>query len=98
MALAVNQREEDMQDIPPFHVPLTDYPPLMPYVTDTARPQQSIPVYYFHSFEQPFCNDPACQCHWKQQEVRRLLASIIQGELTLKEAANLIDAENEGER
>ena len=86
-----------MQGSTPFHLPLTDYPLLSPLVTDTAFPQQSIPVYYFHSFEQPFCTNPKCQCHWKQQEVRRLLASIIQGELTLKEAAKLIDAEREGE-
>ncbi len=86
-----------MQDIPPFSVPLTDYPPLLPHVTDTATPRTPIPLYYFHSFEQPFCNDPTCQCHWKQQEVRRLLASIIQGELTLKEAAKLIE-EREGEQ
>jgi len=86
-----------MQDIPPFSVPLTDYPPLLSHVTDTATPRTPIPLYYFHSFEQPFCNDPTRQCHWKQQEVRRLLARTLQGELTLREAAKLVE-EREGEQ
>ena len=82
-----------MQGSTPFHLPLTEYPLLTPLVTDTAYPQQSIPVYYFHSFEHPFCKDTNCKCHWKQQEVARLLGSILEGELSLREAANLIDAE-----
>ena len=88
-----------MQGSTPFHLPLTEYPLLPPRVTDTAHPQQSIPVYYVHSLEQPFCKDATCQCHWKQQEVLRLLGSILEGELSLREAANLIDEERgEGER
>ena len=87
-----------MQGNTPFRLPLTEYPLLSPAVTDTAHPEKPIPVYYFHSFEQPFCRDPTCTCHWKQQEVRRLLGSILEGELSLKEAADLIDEEIEGEQ
>ena len=82
-----------MQGVPPFHVPLADYPPLVSLVTDTVHPLQSIPVYYIHSLQSPFCRDTQCRCHWKQHEVRRLLGSIIEGELTFREAANLIDEE-----
>src|SRR5437764_7064660 len=87
MALPVNQREEAMQGSTPFHFPLTEYPLLSPQVSDTARPVQTIPVYYFHSFEQPFCHDATCQCHSRQQEVKRLLTNILEGNLTLIEAA-----------
>ncbi|MEO8954419.1 MAG: hypothetical protein ABI396_19215 [Ktedonobacteraceae bacterium] len=81
----------------PFDLLLTEYPPLAPLVTDTSRPQQRIPVYYFHSVQQPYCSNPTCQCHWMQQEVRRLLGHIIDGIYTLREAADLInDTGNEG--
>src|SRR6266581_2721356 len=82
-----------MQGSTPFHLPLTEYPLLSPLVTDTTRPVQTIPVYYFHSLEQPFCRDATCQCHSRQQEVKRLLGNVLEGNLTLREAANLIDEE-----
>ncbi len=85
-----------MQGSTPFHFPLTEYPLLSPLVTDTARPVQTIPVYYFHSLEQPFCHNTTCQCHSRQQEVKRLLGNILEGNLTLREAANLIDIDEEG--
>src|SRR5260221_13833456 len=82
----------------PFDLPLTEYPHLAPLVTDTARPQQRIPVYYFHSFDQPYCSNILCRCHSLQQEGRYLLRNIVDGILTLKEAANLIDdTKREGE-
>ena len=77
----------------PFSIPLTEYPLLSPLITDTASPVQTIPVYYFHSLEQPFCRDATCQCHSRQQEVARLLGSVLEGSLTLREAANFIDEE-----
>jgi len=52
-----------------------------------------IPVYYFHSFEQPFCHDTTCPCHSRQQEVKRLLGNVLEGIVTLREAANFIDEE-----
>ena len=80
-----------MQGSTPFDLPLSEYPKLKPSVTDTASPEQRIPIYYFHSFEQPYCPDPACRCHWMQQEVKNLLRNIVEGIYTLREAANLID-------
>ena len=75
----------------PFDLPLTEYPRLAPLVTDTASPQQRIPVYYIHSLSQPFCPNPACRCHRQQQEIQRLLSHIVDGIMTLREAADLID-------
>jgi len=82
---------------PPFDLPLSDFPKLKPTVTDTASPQQRIPVYYIHSLNQPFCPDPACKCHRQQQEVKKLLHSIVDGILTLREAADLIDDDTQRE-
>ena len=80
----------------PFHLyQLTDMPRLAPQATDTARPNLPIPIYFFHSLEQPFCKNPGCKCHWQQREVMRLLGNIVEGNLTLKEAARLLDDVNE---
>jgi hypothetical protein len=76
----------------PFHrLQLTDIPPLAPTVTDTANPYTPIPVYFFHSLEEPFCRDHTCKCHWQQQQIKRLLENIVEGEMTLKQAADFID-------
>ena len=86
-----------MQDYP-FDLPLSEYPKLAPLVTDTASPRQRIPVYYIHSLSQPYCPNPTCKCHWMQQEVRKLLGTIVEGLYTLREAADLIDEKkSEGE-
>ena len=82
----------------PFDLPLTEYPRLLPLVTDTARPRQRIPVYYIHSLSQPYCSNVLCRCHSLQQEIKHLLRNIVDGILTLKEAADLIDdKKKEGE-
>ena len=87
-----------MQGSTPFHrMQLTEMPGLAPQATDTASPNLPVPIYFFHSLEQPFCRNPRCKCHWQQREVMRLLGSIVEGEITLKEAANLFDDVN-GER
>lgn len=87
-----------MQQGTPFgRYQLTDLPKLTQRATDTASPNSPVPIYFFHSFEQPFCKNLACKCHWLQREVRRLLGSIVEGEMTLREAANLLDDLN-GER
>src|SRR5260370_13377802 len=83
-----------MQGSTPFRLPLTEYPLLSPPVTDTATPVQAIPVYYFHSVEQPFCRDTTCKCHWKQREVKRLLGSILDGEVSLRETSDLLRVEH----
>ena len=80
----------------PFHLmQLTEIPHLMPQATDTATPTLPVPVYFFHSLEAPFCKNSPCKCQWQQQEVQRLLGSIVEGIMTLKEAANFLDEVNE---
>lgn len=88
-----------MQGNTPFHLlQLTDMPSLTPQATDTASPNIPIPIYFIHSLEKPFCNTPLYKCHWQQREVRRLLGSIAEGEMTLKEAADFIDDMNSERR
>ena len=87
-----------MQGSTPFHLmQLTDMPTLMPRATDTASPNLPIPIYFIHSLEEPFCTSPDCKCQWQQREVMRLLGSIVEGEMTLKEAVDFLDDVN-GER
>jgi len=87
-----------MQGSTPFHLyQLTDMPRLAPQATDTASPHLPIPIYFIHSLERPFCKTPGCKCQWQQQEIRRLLGHIVEGEMTLREAANFLDDVN-GER
>jgi hypothetical protein len=87
-----------MQGSTPFHLlQLTDIPHLAPMVTDTASPHTPIPMYFIHSLDQPFCRDHTCKCHWQQQQVKRLLENIVEGDMTLRQAADFIDDVN-GER
>jgi hypothetical protein len=75
---------------PPFE--LTEYPLQEANVTDTARPRVSIiPIYYIHSFEQPFCADTSCPCQRRKQEAVRMLVKIIEGYVELEQAATLMD-------
>jgi hypothetical protein len=82
----------------PFELPLTEYPRLAPLMTDTASPRQRIPVYYIHAPKQPFCKNSLCLCHRQQQDIQRLLTLIVEGMMTLREAADLIsEGRREGE-
>ncbi len=81
----------------PFELPLTEYPVLTVLVTDTASPRIRIPVYYIHALNQPFCKNSLCLCHRYQQEIRRLLHLIVDGIMTLREAADLSEGRREGE-
>jgi hypothetical protein len=82
----------------PFHLlQLTEIPPLAPQVTDTVNPFTLIPIYYIHSLAHPFCLDENCKCHWQQRQVQRLLGHIVEGDMTLREAADFLDDVN-GER
>ncbi len=79
----------------PFHLlQLTEYRALAPQVTDTAMPFTPVPIYFIHSLERPFCKDQRCKCHWQQQQIQRLVGNILEGNMTLKEAANFIDEVN----
>lgn len=87
-----------MQGNTPFHLmQLTEMPHLPPCATDTAGPHLPIPIYFIHSLEKPFCRNPGCKCQWQQREVRRLLSTIVEGEMSLREAADFLDDVN-GER
>ena len=84
-----------MQGSTPFYLlQLTDMPAIQPQATDTASPNLPVPIYFIHSLERPFCKTPGCKCQWQQKEVRRLLGSIIEGEMTLKQAADFLDDVN----
>lgn len=48
-----------------------------------------VPVFYTHSFEQPFCTDLRCQCQLHKSTVLFLFTKIIEGKLTLEKAADL---------
>ncbi len=52
-----------------------------------TQPVSSIPVYYFHSFEQPFCKNPLCQCQLNRQATIKLFTQIIEGKLELEMAS-----------
>jgi len=59
--------------------------------SDTARPQAIVPIYQFHTLDNPFCPTPDCWCHTDQQRIAPLLAQISEGVLTLREAANFAE-------
>ena len=78
-----------MQGIP---FDLTEYLLFEVNTTDTVRPQRSIiPIYYVHSFEQPFCADASCSCQRQRQEVVKLFVKIIEGHLELEQEETLVD-------
>ena len=59
--------------------------------TDTAHPQDIVPIYFIHTPEMPFCPLPSCECHTNQEEIAKLLEQINNGLLTLREAAHFAD-------
>lgn len=60
-------------------------------VTDTVAPISPLPMYFIHSFDQPFCADAHCACHAQRQEVVKLFVKIIEGHFELEQAAALIE-------
>ncbi len=72
-------------------IPLEQYRPVFSMTTDTATPQQPIPIYFIHSLEQPYCRNRDCECHRSQREVARLLGLIADGIMTLREAADFMN-------
>jgi hypothetical protein len=79
-----------------FGVSLRQYPVPQQVVTDTVIPILVVPVYFIHSFEQPFCTEASCTCQRHRQEVVKLFVQIIEGHVELKQTATLID-DNEKE-
>ena len=49
----------------------------------------SIPVYYIHSFEQPFCRNTLCPCQLNRQGTIQLFTQIIEGKVELEKASDL---------
>jgi hypothetical protein len=56
-----------------------------------TQPVPSIPIYYIHSLEQPFCTNPLCQCQSNRQAAIKLFVQIVEGKLELEKAADLIE-------
>ena len=81
----------------PFDVSLRQYPLSLQRNADTVAPIPSVPSYFIHLFEQPFCADAHCTCHAQQQDVVRLFVTIIEGHVQLEPAAALL-VENGKER
>ena len=63
--------------------------------TDTAHPQDIVPIYPIHCITQPFCSDRLCWCHGNRQRVIELLAALQLHELVLTDAASLNDQQPE---
>jgi len=61
------------------------------YSTDTAHPQDIVPIYFIHTIDRPFCPLPSCQCHTNQGKIAKFLRHIRDGEMTLREAADFAD-------
>ncbi len=59
--------------------------------TDTAHPQEIVPIYLIHTLENPFCSLPGCWCHTDQARITPLLEAIKHGEMTLQETVNFVE-------
>jgi hypothetical protein len=61
------------------------------YPTDTTHPQQSIPIYFIHSIELPFCPLPGCWCQANKANITPLLTALNKGELTVSAVTTFAD-------
>jgi hypothetical protein len=61
------------------------------YQSDTAHPQDIVPIYLVHSMERPFCQLPSCWCHTDQGNIATLLGYIQSGVMILRDAADFSD-------
>ena len=48
-----------------------------------------VPIFYIHSFEQPFCTNPLCPCQQHKPAALLLFTQIIEGKLELEKAVSL---------
>jgi hypothetical protein len=62
---------------------------MQPYGDNFVLAVPVVPVFYIHSFEQPFCIDPLRQCQLHKPAVLFLFTRIIERKLELEKAANL---------
>lgn len=58
---------------------------------DIAHSQDIVPIYQVHTLETPFCPIPSCWCHTDQERIALVLEAVKNGELTMREAANMVD-------
>lgn len=78
-----------------YNLLLTEQP-FLHQDTDTAHLHTPVPIFFIHSFEQPFCTEENCSCQRQPQEVRQLFIQIVEGKLALEKAADLLDVNEEG--
>ncbi|HLI68707.1 MAG TPA: hypothetical protein VKV19_03015 [Ktedonobacteraceae bacterium] len=57
------------------------------YTSDTAHPQDIVPIYFIHSITQPLCDRPGCWCQAHKLRVVELLAGLFTNELVVAAAA-----------
>ncbi len=61
------------------------------YQSDTAHPQDIVPIYFVHTMERPFCQEPSCWCHTAQASAAMLLEAVQRGVMVLHSAADFAD-------
>ncbi len=61
------------------------------YQSDTAHPQDIVPIYFVHSMERPFCQVPSCWCHTDQGKAAALLGDVQSGAMILHNGADFTD-------
>jgi hypothetical protein len=66
--------------------------------TDTATPQPVIPIFFIHTIENPFCDQPVCWCQASKAGIAPLLTDIRNGDMLLHEADVFTDSQTEGGR
>ncbi len=54
-------------------------------------PSSSISLSFLHMQGKPFCSSEHCSCHQNQTQIALLLEAVKNGEMTLREAANVAD-------
>ena len=62
----------------------------MHHNTLAQPPGSSMPMYYLHSFEQPFCANPLCLCQLHKGETVQVFTHLIEGKLLLEQAQPLL--------
>lgn len=71
-----------MQTVP-YYLLVDDQQAYLHQDTDTAHPQTPIPIYYFHTEEQPFCTNIHCICQLGRRAAEALSSQIATGHLEL---------------
>lgn len=61
--------------------------------TDTAHPQDIVPIYFIHSISAPLCDRPGCWCQAHKADIVQLLAGVALHKLRLEEAAPLTEGD-----